>query len=221
MKQLILIAILILSTKLIAQETNEISTSSNKYNHHFNIGYSWNRFNPLLLGLMGINNGMYDYNSDSYFYPYKENGKYNFIKQKNINSFVFGYSKSSKRYQKATFGITGTFDLYKEFYTYSLEGNTINTTQTTQAYSVMANAYYHYLKKSKWVDLYFGGDFGMMLIRVKTKDTDNNISESKTKGIPMGSFCPFGIQLKTRVAPYLQMNIGSRGMIEGGIVANF
>lgn len=221
MKQLILIATLFLCSSLSAQESIENTPTSSNFKHHINVGYSYNLFNHLVIGLMGINNGMYDYNSDSYFYPYKENGKYNFIKQKNINSFVFGYSKSSKRYQKATFGITGTFDLYKEFYTYSLEGNTINTTQTTQAYSVMANAYYHYLKKSKWVDLYFGGDFGMMLIHVNTKDTDNNISESKTKGIPMGSFCPFGIQLKTRVAPYLQMNIGSRGMIEGGIVANF
>lgn len=221
MKNLILILAIVLSANLMAQETEEISTTSNTSNHHLNVGYSWNVFNPLLLGLMGLNNGMYDFKSDSYFYPYQEDGAYEFIQQKRINSLVFGYAKSLKKRPNATIGVTGTFDLYKDFGTYTLESNTINTTQITQAYSIMANAYYHYLKKSEWVDLYLGGDFGMMLIRVKTTDTDNNISESKTKGIPMASFCPFGIQLKTRVAPYLQFNIGSRGMVEGGIVANF
>lgn len=221
MKNLILIVILFLSTKLIAQETNEIPISSNKYNHHFNVGYSWNRFNYLTVGLISTFNDRFSFDEESYFYPYIENTKYNSIKQKRVNSIVFGYSKSSKRYPKTTFGISGTFDLYKDFGTFTLEDKTINPIQTTQAYSLMANAYYHYLKKSKWIDLYLGGDFGMMIIRVKTTDTDNDIKESKTKGIPMGSFCPFGMQLKTRVAPYLQLNLGSRGFLEGGIVANF
>lgn len=220
MKQIILIATFLLSGKLTAQDKIEPITNSN-YKHHINIGYSWNLFNYLVVGLTGINNGIYDSKKDSYFYPFKEFGDYDFLKQKRLNTLVIGYSKSTKKNPNVNFGFSGTIDIFKDFGTYALESNTINTTQTTQAYSMMANAYYHYLKKSKWVDLYLGGDFGIMMIHSKTKDIDNDIKDGNTKAFPIGSFCPFGIRLKTRVSPYLQANIGSRGWVEGGIAFDF
>jgi hypothetical protein len=62
-----------------------------------------------------------------------------------------------------------------------------------------------------------GGDIGFMIISGKTKDVENGISERNMKIIPMGSFTPFGIELKTKISPYLQSSIGSRGWLEGGI----
>ena len=85
----------------------------------------------------------------------------------------------------------------------------------------MANAYYHYLKKTNWVDLYLGGDFGFMMMHSKTIDTENKKKERSVQPNLSFNICPFGIRLKTRVSPYLQANIGSRGWVEGGIAFDF
>jgi hypothetical protein len=220
MKNLLLISAIFLCSSISAQDSTTFKKVPT-FKHNINIGYSYNSWNPLWIGLTGFSNGLYDYKETGYFYYLKTNGVRDLIKEKRINSINFGYSASPKRFKVCKFGISGTFDFYKNFENYIINDNTIYTTTTTLAYTIMANAYYHYLKKSKWVDLYLGGDFGIMMIHAKTKDIDNDIKDGNTKVYPMGSFCPFGIRLKTRVSPYLQANIGSRGWVEGGIAFDF
>lgn len=186
------------------------------FKYHISVGYSWNLFNHLMIGLTASSD-LYNYSNKSYLYKYVENGKYDFIKSKAIHTFVIDYHQRLSKYPKGTYGFSATYDFYKEYKNYNLNDTLINMTQTTQALSVMGNGYFHYLKKSKIIGLYLGGDIGFMIISGKTKDVENGISEKNMKIIPMGSFTPFGIELKTKISPYLQASIGSRGWLEGGL----
>jgi hypothetical protein len=118
------------------------------FKHHISVGYSWNLFNYLMIGLTASSD-LYHYSNKSYFYNYVENGKYDFIKSKAIHTLVIDYHQSLSRYPKATFGFSATYDFYKDYRNYNLNDTLINLTQTTQAFSVMGNGYFHYLKKSK------------------------------------------------------------------------
>ncbi len=124
------------------------------FKHHISVGYSWNLFNHLLVGLTAISD-LYDYSNKSYFYKYKENGKYDFIKSKAIHTVVIDYHQRLSRYPKGTFGFTTTYDFYRDYMNYNLNDTLINMTETTQAFSVMGNGYFHYLKKSKIIGLKF------------------------------------------------------------------
>lgn len=196
--------------------TKPSSSFVGNFKHHMSVGYSWNLFNHLMIGLTA-NTDLYNYSNKSYFYNYVENGKYDFIKSKAIHTLVIDYHQSLSKYPKATFGFSATYDFYKDYRNYNLNDTLLNMTQTTQAFSVMGNGYFHYLKKSKIIGLYLGGDIGFMIISGRTNDVEKDMTERIIRIIPMGSFTPFGIELKTKIAPYLQASIGSRGWLEGGV----
>ena len=219
MKQLILITFLFLSTTISAQDTTKTKEIP-KFQHHINIGYSYNAWNQLFLFFSQLG-GFGEYNQGGYFYNLDSIGDYNRVKDWKINSLNFAYNFTPKKTPRCTFGISGVIDVYKRFGYYTVEDKNLNVTNTEVVYNIMANAYYHYLKKTNWVDLYLGGDFGFMMMHSKTIDTENKKKESSVQPNLSFNICPFGIRLKTRVSPYLQANIGSRGWVEGGIAFDF
>lgn len=199
-----------------SQENNTL------YKHDTKIGIGYPGFYRVVLALSSFNNStrykpLLDLpfvNSDgNIIFPEDKKSvdlpefivSYNYALKKGLNiGSVIMYSSSQTSYQK-------------EY------NNLLYQVKEKDSYtSIIPNLYYYYLKKSKLIDLYIGADIGILLLTHTSREYKVlNQKKKNTEVIPSINICPFGIQLKTKVSPYLQVNLGSRGIVEGGINFKF
>lgn len=203
MKKIILLicfSLVIISISL-AQETKS------QYKNQFQIGYGYNSFNRIYAALWIIIENVESIESG-------ENGSIKNDQEKKFSSLNLAYSRPYK--ERGTWGISFTSGFYNLTYDKIENGNTFHKKQFTQIYTLTPNLYFHYLQK-KTVQMYFGGELGLLLYSVKSKNEEGRYN----KVIPVFNICPIGIRLKYKLSPYLQANIGSRGWVEAGISYQF
>jgi len=184
--------------------------------HKVKLGWSYNPFNRLYIGLKTISLNDYDKNNGfntgfSGLYYVDKNFK------RNVGSILVEYNRN--KLKRLNIGIVAGIDIFKSSDIYQRNDTLFTIHGNTIAFSFMPNAYFHYLKH-RLLDLYLGGEVGCLIIREKLTNEQTRTSVQEVGFLPTINFCPFGIQLKTVVSPYLQVNIGSRGWVEGGLVYN-
>ncbi len=184
-----------------AQETSEI------YNHQVQIGYGYNTFNRVYAGLWISIENAEDITSGG-------NGSIENMQESKFSSLNLSYNRPFKK--RGSWGVSFTSGFYNLTYDKIENGNTLQKKQFTQIYTLTPNIYFHYLQK-KTVQMYFGGELGLLFYSIKSKNDKDRYS----KVIPVFNICPIGIRLKYKLSPYLQANIGSRGWIEGGVSYQF
>ena len=93
MKKLILMVSLMISIHLSAQDTTKTKEIP-KFQHHINIGYSYNAWNQLFLFFSQLG-GFGEYNQGGYFYNLDSIGDYNRVNDWKIN---FGFVRRKNHF---------------------------------------------------------------------------------------------------------------------------
>ncbi|MCO5232529.1 MAG: hypothetical protein LC105_09010 [Chitinophagales bacterium] len=198
--------IFILATSLYAQE----STSEHK--HQVQVGYGYNTFNKIYAGLWGLIENAENIESS-------ENGSIKNEQESKFSSLILSYSHPFK--ERGSWGVSFTTGYYKLNYDVLENGKYSHRKQFTQIYTLTPNLYFHYLR-NKTVQMYFGAEVGLLYYNVKAHDTDlGEQTGSYHKIIPVFNIAPIGMRLKYRFSPYIQLNFGSRGWVEGGLSYQF
>jgi hypothetical protein len=176
------------------------------------IGYSYNPINKLYIGITTISLNKKNENASFSNLKLKKS-----VYEKNVGSIIFEYNRRIKK--RFNFGVVMFVDLYNGKDLYSRNDSTFTIQNKTKGITIMPTAYFHYMKH-KLIDLYLGGGLGMIIVNEQIINETTNGKLSETSILPAFNFCPLGIKLKTIVSPYLEVNIGTRGWIEGGVVIN-
>lgn len=183
-------------------------TSKNK----IKIGYAYNTFNNILAKRLLANTDVLLPSNNPTFRQIDNEQQFK------LGSINLAFEHRVK--PKLAVGAAFTTEFQTRTYTTPYKDSVFALRTFKQYYAFMPCIYFHYLEHNL-IDLYLGTDFGLLLLMSKTAETNYDYGNDRSsKLLPTLNFCPFGIQLKTVVSPYLQFNIGSRGWIEGGIVFN-
>lgn len=183
------------------------------YKNKVKIGYAYNTFNHKILAPKILAPTYIDLPSTNPNVVTLKN-----TKQFKISSINLAFEHSVK--PKLAVGGSFVTEVYKKSYHIPYKDSVFAVKELTQYHAIMASIYFHYLDHHL-IDIYLGTDFGILLMLSKTVETNYNFaSDRSSKLLPTLNFCPIGIQLKTVISPYLQVNIGGRGWIEGGLVYN-
>lgn len=196
----------ILSSPLYSQE--RIS----EYNHQIQIGYGYNSFNRIYAGLWMLTENAGTIHSG-------KNGSIKNMQESNFSSLNLSYNHPLK--EKGSWGASFTAGYYKLNYDLEEGESYTHRRQLTQLYTLTPNIYFHYLR-SRTVQMYLGVEAGLLYYKAKAHDTySNEQTGSYNKIVPVFNITPFGMRLKYKISPYFQVNIGSRGWIEGGLSYQF
>lgn len=199
------------SNSLFAQEKEENTSIHGK--HTLKVGYAYNTFNRVFSGLL-IDFSTIETPSEFQNIRIIKNEK-----RLMLSSINLSYEYQLK--DRLTVGLSLTTDIYKRTFQTPYKDSIFSIKEMNQVYNVMPNVYFHYLK-SKRVDMYLGADVGVMLMFSKAEESNYNYGNEKNfKIVPTFNLCPIGVRLKYKVSPYLQVNFGSRGWIEGGLSYKF
>lgn len=190
--------------------TDSLNIYTSKYK--VKVGYAYNTFNRIIGGMFAKENISQLPSENPYFkIIYNQ-------KERNITSLNASIDIAIK--PRLTIGGTITGEFFMRSYNTDYKDTIFSVSESAKIFTLMPNAYFHYMKH-KYIDLYLGGEIGIMIIGSENIELNYNYYyDKKISVLPTINFCPIGIQLKTVVSPYLQVNIGSRGWVEGGLVYN-
>lgn len=184
-----------------------------EYKHQIQVGYGYNMFNRVYTGLF-TDEVQIKLSNDHVFLRSIRNEK-----ETVISSFNFYYHVRIK--ERGSLGISFITDFYKRTYETPYKEKLYSVKDMAQSYTFMPNLYYYYLN-DKTVRLYFGVELGVMYFRRRVKEINYQYDSNTTsKFLPVFNITPIGMRLKYRFSPYIQVNIGSRGWIEGGLSYQF
>lgn len=194
---------------------------ANKKNNEINLG----------VGVLSIYDLVYGVGKAFTLNSYKSNINLPFgddgiitLPSNNINGYIptIGLNYKRKFQNGVILGGIVLYSKHSDRYQYEFEEKLYIVKESYNYIHLAPGIYYHYLKKSKKIELYLGAELGLLIIHQNSKET-NILKQSSSNTSTFFSFnlTPFGIQLKTKVSPYLQLNLGGRGIIEGGVNFKF
>lgn len=202
-----LLAEITLSFSVNAQNTDPT------YRHQVQVGYGLNIFNRNYTTRHAEDIKIKLPNDNLLFRPIRNDI------QTNVSSINLYYHFKTKK--NVSIGVSFITDFYKRTYQTLHNDLVYSVKDLAQVYTLMPNFYYHYLNR-KTVRMYFGAEIGMMYFTRRIEEVNYRFDSNETsKILPTFNITPIGIRLKYKLSPYFQVNIGSRGWVEGGLSYQF